>query len=282
LGILTDEECLAIDRVIRRTAQAILIGRKIVPKGPTVGFAKEEIKHYRLSEMSEARLDLSWGNFGSQDLVALTPILGNVPVLSKAFRINRRTLEAARSEGRSFDTQCIASATLRVSQLEDRLLLNGWGKTAGTYDIKGLYQSAENSEDTDLDWGTPANIATSIQKAMALLNEDNIFPPYNLILNPAQYAETLALVTGTAKTYRDLARDMIEGEIYQSSVLTAGTGMMVPVNGELYFDYVEGVDLTDETEEMDLENGHDIFGVVYECLAPRIFDANAICKMTKI
>lgn len=280
-GLLTLEEYQAIDNAIKFAARQTLVARKLIPKGPTVGFGKEQVKYYKFTEMSAAKVDLEWGSFTYDD-VAKGATTINVPVLSKGFRINRRHLDAARSEGTALDTQQIYSATYKVSLIEDAMMLVGWSKDGTNYDINGLYKSANNSETTSLDWGTPANIVTSIKNTMALLMADNIFPPYNVVVNPTQYADTLAVVSGTATLYLDLVRRMIGGDVISTPVITAGTGMMIPTANPAFFDYVLGEDMTDKTEEMGLEDGNDVLGVVYECLVPRVFDTNAICTMTTI
>jgi uncharacterized linocin/CFP29 family protein len=217
----------------------------------------------------------------SEDLVDITVPSLDIPALARGFRIPRRSLEASRTYGTPLDVAVAKSASYQVALLEDTLVLKGSGG------ILGLYDGATNTE-AGSTWAyhatnhTEANILIDIKDAMEELATDNIFPPFNLVLNPAQYLQTYVLVAGTAVFYRDLARDLIGGEIFQSPAIAAGTAMLLAPPDAGFFDLPLGIDIHAEVEELPLNEFKDLYGVVWEAITPRIRDGNAICTITGI
>jgi uncharacterized linocin/CFP29 family protein len=277
MTLLTAEQYVYVDASLKRAARQVNIARKLMPTFGPVGFETEVVKSYTAAEIAAGRIDLLWGNF-SEDLPNVTPVNVNVPVLSQGFRIPRRALEASRRNGTPLDTHLVDSASYAVAKKENALAIQGWAKDGTTYDIKGLYQGAGNSA-TGADMSTATNIPVVVFEAMGLLIADGINPPYNLVLHPTQYAETFAIIANTGMTYNEWVRNTIQGEIFSSTSITASDGMMLAAPNPAFFDLTIGIDMTSDTEEMGLEDGRDLFGVVYECVVPRIHDSNAICTI---
>jgi uncharacterized linocin/CFP29 family protein len=112
--------------------------------------------------------------------------------------------------------------------------------------------------------------------------EDNIFPPYNLVLNTARYTELFQLVGTTGEFYHDIVQRRIGGQIFQTPVLDAATGMLLAPPDAGFFDLPLGIDIHAEVEELPLNEFKDLYGVVWESITPRIREANAICKLSDI
>jgi uncharacterized linocin/CFP29 family protein len=280
---LSQEQYEYVDKQIVATARQLLIGRKVYPRpfGP-LGFGKQVVTYDVLSEVKKGRIDLMWGAGFSADIIGRTRAKLGIPVLHSEFRINRRDLEASRTEGQPLDLSTIDSAIYGVARKEDDLLLQGWSADGTNYDIVGLYQGAGNDYSTSSDWGTATNILPSINGAIALLVADNIYSPYNLILHPDQYHELFQLIANTPEWYFNKVKDRIGGDIYQSPAMTAGKGMLTAVPNPAFFDFALGQDMVDESEELPLSEGKDLFGIIYECLVPRIKAPNAVCKLSAI
>lgn len=278
---LTEQQYKHIDEVIRETAKQILIARKLAPIYGPLGFGKEAVSFDVLTEVGAGKIDLAWGAGFSEDIPNITRTNLPIPVLHKEFRINRRHLEASRTYGEPLDVSSIRSATYKVGVKEDELLLKGYDVDGdGTYEIKGFYEAAGNDYSTSSDWGTASNILPSINGAVDLLQADSIYPPYNLVCNPTQFNELFVLVSGTAEFYADVVKRRIGGEIYQSPAVAAGTAMLLAAPNSGFFDIAIGVDMTHE--EAILEKSKDLWGIVYECLVPRVWETNAICKLSNI
>jgi uncharacterized linocin/CFP29 family protein len=249
--------------------------------GP-LGFGKEAIAHDVLTEVADAQIDVAWKVDASEDIVDLSRTTLPVVVVKKGFRVNRRSLAASRTYGTPLDTANAKSAAYKVAKKEDELILDGYAADGSTYDIKGLYQKAGNS-DTGSSFGTSGQGIDSLNAAMALLLADNIYPPYHMVLNPTQYMEMHNELSSTAVLEIDVLRRMLGGgEVFVTPAQTAGTGMVLAAGDRGYFDLAVGVDITTEVEVLPLNKGRDLYGIVYECVVPRVWETNAICKMTAI
>lgn len=279
---VTPEQYKYIDEAVKIAARQAMVGRRLLPVYGPLGFGKDAVTYDKLTEVSNAQINLAWKVAFSEDIVNLTRTTLPVPVLSKAFRINRRSLEASRTVGTPLDVATAKSAAYKVALLEDQLIILGYAADGSNYDIKGLYNAANNDYSSAADWGTASNIVTSINGAINLLINDNIYPPYNLVLNPTQWSEAGVLISNTGISYRQWIRETIGGEIFVTPTITAGTGMMLAAGDRGFFDLAVGVDLTTELEQLDLSKGRDLFGLVYECVVPRIWETNAICKLSSI
>ncbi|MHA1286242.1 MAG: family 1 encapsulin nanocompartment shell protein [Candidatus Thorarchaeota archaeon] len=269
-----------IDTAVKEAAKRSMIGRKLLPIYGPLGFETESISYWKLTEMGDAHLNYGWKISKSEDVVNLVPATINIPVLDKTFRINRRSLAQAVKGGYPIDTASAKSAAYAVARLEDEIIIDGYKADGSNYDIKGLYQINIDNKITGSEWtDAPEDAIADTQAGMAYLMDANIDPPYNWVLHPTQYNElvdvgaskhTNALIVDTVR------KQLMGGDIYYSSVLTAGTGFMMPAGDRGFFDLSVGVDVTTEMEELDLGEGRDLFGVVWECVVPRIWQTDAV------
>ena len=250
--------------------------RKIDSGSQTFGYDTQ-------TEVANAAIDFNWPGRENQDIVNLARTTVGIPNLHKEFEINKLDLASSRTIGTTLNTSTAESAVYKVGLLEDTLLILGYAADGTNYDINGLYNAAGNSEATSLDWGTAANIVTSVNNTIALLLADNILPPYNLTINPTQAVQAEVLIGTTAVSYTDwIEKRLRGGTIYITPGITAGIGMMTKVEPSGMFEYVLAEDLTTETEVLDIQHGNNLFGRVYVRGLPVVYDANAISQMTTI
>ena len=236
-----------------------------------------------LSEVSNAVLDFSWPGRESQDIVNLARTTVPIPNLHKEFEINKLDLASSRMSGEPLNTSTAESAAYKVATLEDSLLLDGYSADGTTYEINGLYNAAGNDYSSAASWSTPTNIQTSILGAKALLMADNIMPPYNLTVNPAQFNEAQVFIGDTAVMYIEWIEKVLQGgDIFVSPAISDGNALMSKANPEGMFEYVLAEDLTVETELLDLQHGNNLFGKVYLRGLPVVYDPNALCKLSNI
>jgi uncharacterized linocin/CFP29 family protein len=204
-----------------------------------------------------------------------------IPNLHKEFEINKLDVASSKMTGVPVNTTTAESAAYKVAYLEDALLLMGYSADGTNYEINGLYKVANNTK-AGADWATATNIPITVNGAISELMTDNILPPYNMVLPAEQYAYTLAFVSGTAVSYLQWIKEIIQGEVYMSPVLATGTGMMSKTNPEGMFEYVVAEDLSTETETLSIKEGNNLFGRVYVRGLPVVYDSNAICTMTSL
>jgi len=249
--------------------------RKIDPSTQTFGYDT-------LTESSDAAIDISWPGREAMDIVNLTRTPVAIPTVHKEFVLNKLDLAGSRLSGTPLNTTMAESAGYKVGLEEDKLLILGYSKDGTAYEINGLYQAALNSSVAALGWNAGANIVTSINNCVTELMTDNIFPPYNLVVNPTQYNEAAVFITNTAVPYLSWIKERIGGDIYPTASITAGTGMMLKANPVGLFEYVVAEDFTVSTETQTLREGGGLFGRIYVRGLPVVYDGNAICKMTQI
>lgn len=235
-----------------------------------------------LTHGSAAAFDWTFPGKTSLDAVNLARTTVPIPNIHKEFYINKLDLASSRTSGTPLNVTQAESAAYKVATLEDTLLLLGYTADGTNYDINGLYKAAGNSEASSLDYGTPANIITSINNAIGLMLDDNYEGPYNLTLNPTQYAQLLPLISNTAVSYKQWVEQAIGGSILPSAAITAGTGLLTVANPAGAFEYVVAEDVTTETTIQGIEDGSGLFGRVYVRGLPVVYDSNAICSLTTI
>jgi uncharacterized linocin/CFP29 family protein len=216
----------------------------------------------------------------SDDVIKLTRSNKPVPILQRGFKVGRRDLASSKIRGDPLNVRTAVSAAYKVQLKEEALLIQGYTADGTTYDIKGLYQSANNTFG-GATWATAANIILAINAAIGALIVDKIYPPYNCVLHPDQWAETGVLISGSAKSHREWIKESMQGgDVYVSPTITAGTGMVLATKEQGHFDFGVPVDL--KHEEVIHPVTKNLHGLVFECLLPRVFDTNAICTITGI
>ena len=253
------------------------VARKLMAIRGPLGLGVQQYSYDVLGEVANAILSHVF-EARDMDVVNLTRTDVNVPVLQKMFEISRRDVESSRRYGIPLNTALASSCAYKISCLENELSLVGWQKDS-SYDISGLYASAGNSI-TGSDFGTAGNAITSVADAMGSLMEDEVFPPYNLVLHPTQYAELVGNVLTSGDREISHVKEMIGGEVVVTPFISDGTGMLLATPEARFFELVVAQDLTVETwEDPDTKN---LRGRVFECVVPVMYDGNAICKLTSI
>ena len=281
---LTTEQGLYIKEKAVEAARRTFQGRKLFGTSVRKIDSGSQVFGYdTLTHVSAASFDYSWPGRQSQDIVNLARSTVAIPNLHKEFEINKLDLASSRTSGMPLNTTTAESAAYKVAYLEDIMLILGYTATGTTYEVSGLYAAAGNTDAASGTWDTPANIVSSMQDAIALLEADNIFAPYNLTIHPNQHADMLELISNTAVTYEMLVTQMLRGgSITVTPAITSETGMLTAANPAGAFEYVMAEDLTTETETTSIKEGNNLFGRVYLRGLPVVYDANAICTLTSL
>ena len=265
------------------TARKQAVARKIInTRNISGGIGVQQWTYDTANEVSDALLTYQFTDT-AEDWIELARMDVPIPLLHKEYSISRRDLAAAARGGFGISTATVSSAAYKVMNLENQLILNGFAADGTNYDIKGLYQSAGNSYITQKDFGTSGNPLAAVAGAIDLMQADNITGPYNLVLNPTQYMELATSVLGSGAGEREMAmvKEILEGgSIYSTSFQAAETGMLLADASAGFFEMIVAQDMTTETEV--LQKSKDLWGRVYECVIPVVYDANAICKLTNI
>lgn len=281
--VLPPETYMKIKEGIVKNARKHSIARQIIGVRPlNAGVGLQQWTYDTLTEVSDAQITYAFTETG-EDVADFGRSHVPIPVIHKEFRIGYRDIVAAQRGGYPLQASTADSASYKVMLQENAMLLNGYSADGSTYDINGLYQGAGNSESTSKDFGTAGNAMAKVQLAITELIADDIYGPYNLVLNPTQFMELAVSVLGSGAGDREInmVRELLEGgQIYSTPFQTVDTGMLLAQPGSGFFEAVMPVDMTVRTET--LQKSRDEWGQVYECIVPVIYNADAICKLTAI
>jgi len=261
----------------------VAVGSKVAKGVGPFGEGKAITTFKTLGEVSAATISLSLVT-NNRDLPTNTETTVNVPYISKAWYLSRRQVMAL-GGGTPFEESIVRSAGYRLVLKEDALILQGWQADGTNYNINGFYQGAGNSEATSDDFDTQGKALTEHGAVVKLMLADNVPPPYNVILNPVEFGALAASFYSTAAVLElDVYKRMIGGQLFISSAITAGTGLVLAQPTTGWFDIMVGTNVQQMVEEQSLADGDKgaALGVIFECLAPRIYQSNALCKMTTI
>jgi len=286
LGI-TVEQYRYLDEQMHAAMGQILVGRKLVRIRPLDGgIGLNQYSYDTISQMSAAMI----GDILSEnsDLPNLTRTNVPIRVIDKTYEVNAR--HNGVNGNMTLTVAAQRMAAVEVAQKDDEYIIKGWAPDGSTYVDNGLYNAANNDYNTGSNWGTATNISASINGALALLNADYYYGPFNLVLHPTQFNEARVFIGDTDTSYLEWIKKQIGGEIFVTDNMTAGTGMLVAtpdtktklgsVDGGYWGEYVLPVDWTHEEEI--LPKSHNWFGRVYETAKLIVYDTNAICKISVI
>jgi hypothetical protein len=279
-----------LDTQLVEPVRQSLIGRKLYAKTVVLGDGVFNVDYNKISDMGEAiiQYDLPDDSI-EKDSVKIETSTLKLAVIPKGYKIPMSQFQAFQRTGVGLDTAAMISAAQKCGEKEDDLLIQGWAPDGSTYKISGLYQSAGNTDATSCDWATFGNPTKSVAAALALLYADEIKGVnFNLTLNYVQYAQLQANYEYGVYEW-DKVMKMLnnvpgggQGQILMSTDITAGTGMMSPVDtAGVYMDLVIGTDYRNALAVQKFPISP-IEGITYVVLTPRVKHANAVCTMTGI
>jgi len=150
-----------------------------------------------VSDFTPAEINMSGRTKTSKDRAEFTLVGTPLPIISKDFSIDVRTLEASRRSGQALDTTQVELATRKVAESMESMLFNGVADIVmqGS-NIKG-YKTAPNRNVGTLtgDWALIATtgeaIIGDILSMIDALQQDNYDGPYMLYVPLAFYNKLL-------------------------------------------------------------------------------------------
>lgn len=279
------------DKAIIAPLQHRLIGRKLVPVNKDLsgaGMGMQSVDYWTYANMSAAEINYDVME-NNEDTVDTTEGTIRVPVIQKPYKIPYRAYQSYLMQGIPVDSDLAIQAAYLVAYEEDKLILDGWAPDGTNYVVNGLYQSANNTEATALDFGTYGNAIEKVGKAITQLEADSVYGPYNMVLNPAQKNELVASESTTGRSEWERVINMLNeqgeglGTVYSSPVMTAATGMLLPVSDPVYYDLIVAKEPFNVLG-MDSKQGtvSPIYGGVLDAITIRTKHTNAICTLTNI
>jgi uncharacterized linocin/CFP29 family protein len=280
------------DSKMEMPLQQVLIGRKLIPKNKELsgkGVGNQSIEMFKFSDISAAIIDYTIPEKSYEGVDATSAVV-QMAYLARDYKIPKTLFESFKLKGLAIDADVAIQAAYKVAYAEDQLFLDGWAPDGTTYKINGLYQSANQTESTADDFGTFGKAIDKVSKAIKLAEDKSVYGPYNLVLNPAQKNELIASYDNGASEKKIVLEQLNEnltaqvGQIFSSPIQTVDTGMLLPVQNSVYFDYVEAQGpVNDIGQDSTRPKFSPLYGNVLEAIVPRIkFNGDQIIKLTNI
>lgn len=224
-------------------------------------------QYEQVSEMSDAAVNMAVEVDDEEDRVNF-PLIGiPVPIISKSFRIDARSLAATRRNGGALDTTHVDTATRKVAEKLEEIFFLGSTLVQRGLAIPGvLNHASRNVVSGGADWGTATNIYPNVLAMVGALQGDNFFGPYNMYVHPDQYIQMFALNANTSvpiiRTIEQLP-GFTPGCIKASNYVTAGQGVLINMT----------------TDVLDLAIGQDTAPVEWETKGGLVTSYKVLCAM---
>lgn len=219
---------------------------------PLAGLGTSISTYERLSDMTPAGISMSVAPFqGENDRVGYDSVSVPVPIISKPFQLDARTLDASRRIGESLDVTQIRVATIKVRETMEDILFNGTTFQFGEFKIYGYTTHPDVLTDTATnfgggDFGTDTNAHKTFVGMISGLAAAGFTGPFGVYVSPVQYAQLLAL-TGTDKSETQLSvilRTIPElSFVKRAPKLADGQSLMVQFTSDV-IDLAVGMDIT--------------------------------------
>ena len=141
----------------------------------------------RLSQMNEAEISMDASLDAEQAALDRSGQSVPVPVIFKEWQLGIRTIRAAARGNISIDTDHAFAAGKVVGEKLEQLLFNGNTTVYGSLPIYGYRTHPNRNTGTGADFGTVANVYTTIEAMLDAMMVDGAPPPYSLYLHQTQF-----------------------------------------------------------------------------------------------
>lgn len=246
----------------------------------------------QLSDMSDADISMSLTpKKGEGDRVEFTPVSIPIPIISKPFTLDLRTLAASRrGNGEALDVTQARTATRKVREAVEEMLFNGSSLAVQSFAIYGYTTQPKRSTGAasaygGADWSTADGNAhkTIVGMIQALVNL-GATGPFGLYVNNTQYGEIQHL-NGSGNTAESQLSTILRTIpdlkfVHRAPRLDDGEAVLVQMTKETV-DLAIGMDVTPVSWQ---EYG----GMVNEfrvmtAVVPRVkYDANDSCAVAHV
>lgn len=202
-ALLRKYEWEEIDATVLDIMRQPLVGiQDLISAGLThrlAGIGTSVSTYEQLGDMSPATVSMNvTPKKDESDRVDFEAVSVPVPVISKPFSLDLRTLDASRRLGESLDVTQARVATLKVREALEDMLFNGHSLQMKDMHIYGYTNHPNIGSGTAAsygggDWGTDGNAHKTIIGMITALVDKGFNGPYGIYVAPTQYAQSLAL-----------------------------------------------------------------------------------------
>jgi uncharacterized linocin/CFP29 family protein len=225
----------------------------------------------KASDISAADVSMDGLAQSENDTIDFSEVQIPVPITHKDYRINLRKLMASRALGESIDTMTLRAATRQVAEQLEDMVFNGVSSiNVNGQTIYGLTNEPNANTLSGSDWGTIGNIYSDCMNAVAALEADNFFGPYDMYVATTQFGQMRAIYSDGSResAYERVLRGIPQiRSIRVSDSLTAGTAVMFEMRSDV-IDLAIAQDIVHI--EWETKGGWVMWNKVYAVMVPRV------------
>jgi uncharacterized linocin/CFP29 family protein len=251
-----------------------------------LGISNIQSPYYADMKAAEIQYELPTGAI-ARDQIQNSMAETRIVTIRDGFQVDREQFEAFRDKGIDIDAANALSATQKVIQKENALLLKGWMRDGSGYTINGLAEAAGTDAIGSYDFATYGNPLKKVAEGKAALASAGVYETrFNLLLHPTQYAQLDASVSTGGIREMDQVKSMIGGGlVLQNTDISENYGLLLPYDpAGKYFRAVLTYPLT-VSFGYDATIGEDIspiFGLAMERVGLRVSQSTAVCKLSNV
>lgn len=217
-----DEQWEKIDNTVIKIAKQVLIGRRFLNIHGPLGSGMQSINIDNLGINTEGCI-----NFFGDDETIPVKTKGRkfieIPMVYKDFTISWRDVENSKQFKLPLDLSTVSGAAAICSKKEDELIFNG-SKQLG---YEGLLnaEGAERIEKSN--WYEGENPFRDVAKGLEVLVNKGFVGNFVLTVSPDLYMQMQRIQPHTGVLEVDRVKKLVEGNLYQSSVLGNNKAVLV-------------------------------------------------------
>jgi len=265
---LTSGQWTALDQVVVQTAQALVVGRRVISLVGPFGPGVEVLPSDTLAGTTTGQIDLLGNAEGEVVGVEHRRYLP-LPLIYKDFWIHGRSLETNRQFGLPLDISKAAAAAVACAQAEDHLVFNG----DPALGLPGL-RNVDGRQTAPMgDWGRVGQAFAAVVDGVRLLTAQSFPGPYALVVSPQLYAQLNRIFGNTGVLELEQVEKLARRGVYPSSVLPEPSALLLD-SGAQNMDLAVAFDLS--VAFVESTNLNNLFRVL-ESLLLRIHRPGAIC-----
>jgi uncharacterized linocin/CFP29 family protein len=268
---LTSSQWEALDAMVVRTAQAVLVGRRFLSLVGPFGPGVEAVPSDTLTGAATGQIDLL-GNAEGETVGVQRRRYLPLPLIYQDFWLHWRDLESSGRFGVPLDLTKAAAAAAACAQAEDRLIFDG----DPALGLDGLRTVDGRQTPPMRDWRGAGEAFADVVDGVRLLTAAGFPGPYALAVSPRLYAELNRIFDNTGVLELEQVEKLARRGVYPSGVLPEPAAVLVD-SGPQNMDLALALDLSAAFVESTNLNYR---MRVLESLVPRIHRPAAICAFT--
>jgi uncharacterized linocin/CFP29 family protein len=219
---LTSGQWTALDQAVVQTAQALVVGRRVISLVGPFGLGVEALPSDTLAGTTTGQIDLLGNAEGEVVGVEHRRYLP-LPLIYKDFWIHGRSLETNRQFGLPLDISKAAAAAVACAQAEDHLVFNG----DPALGLPGL-RNVDGRQTAPLgDWGRVGQAFAAVVDGVRLLTAQSFPGPYALVVSPQLYAQLNRIFGNTGVLELEQVEKLARRGVYPSSVLPEPSALLL-------------------------------------------------------